>query len=95
MQNLTWRFYIVWAVTNAAIIPVVYILFPETAGRSLEDMERYFREHQEIFVFRIKDAMSVKRPQRYVEDEETNIQENGLKKNGMVENVEHVQSMEA
>jgi len=40
--NITWRTYIVFGALNAFIIPVVYLFFPETAGRSLEDMDVVF-----------------------------------------------------
>ncbi|KZP12128.1 general substrate transporter [Athelia psychrophila] len=39
---ISWRTYIVFAALNAFIIPVVYLFFPETAGRSLEDMDVVF-----------------------------------------------------
>ncbi|KAI0787081.1 general substrate transporter [Irpex lacteus] len=41
-NNISWRTYIVFAALNAFIIPVVYFFFPETAGRSLEDMDIIF-----------------------------------------------------
>ncbi|KAH7921981.1 general substrate transporter [Leucogyrophana mollusca] len=41
-NNISWRTYIVFAALNAAIIPVVYFFFPETGGRSLEDMDVVF-----------------------------------------------------
>jgi len=41
-NNISWRTYIVFAALNAFIIPVVYWFFPETAGRSLEDMDVVF-----------------------------------------------------
>ncbi|KAK2466122.1 hypothetical protein APHAL10511_001764 [Amanita phalloides] len=40
--NIGWKTYIVFASLNAFIIPVVYLYFPETAGRSLEDMDIIF-----------------------------------------------------
>ncbi|EJU03086.1 general substrate transporter [Dacryopinax primogenitus] len=40
--NISWRTYIVFAALNAFIVPVVYFYFPETAGRSLEDMDIIF-----------------------------------------------------
>jgi hypothetical protein len=30
IQNIGWRFYIVWTVLNAAFLPVIYFLYPET-----------------------------------------------------------------
>ncbi|EPQ59314.1 sugar transporter [Gloeophyllum trabeum ATCC 11539] len=41
-DHIKWRTYIVFAALNAFIIPVVYLFFPETAGRSLEDMDVVF-----------------------------------------------------
>ncbi|KAJ3937322.1 MAG: general substrate transporter [Lentinula lateritia] len=41
-QNISWKTYIVFAALNAFIIPIVYFFFPETAGRSLEDMDVVF-----------------------------------------------------
>ncbi|KAF9482501.1 general substrate transporter [Pholiota conissans] len=41
-ENISWKTYIIFAALNAAIIPIVYIFFPETAGRSLKDMDVIF-----------------------------------------------------
>ncbi|GBE83001.1 Sugar transporter STL1 [Sparassis crispa] len=41
-NNIGWRTYIVFAALNAFIVPVVYFFFPETAGRSLEDIDVIF-----------------------------------------------------
>ncbi|KAJ3788800.1 general substrate transporter [Lentinula aff. detonsa] len=41
-QNISWGTYIVFAALNAFIVPIVYFFFPETAGRSLEDMDVVF-----------------------------------------------------
>ncbi|EIW82414.1 general substrate transporter [Coniophora puteana RWD-64-598 SS2] len=41
-NNISWGTYIVFASLNAFIVPVVYFFFPETAGRSLEDMDVVF-----------------------------------------------------
>ncbi|KAF7433183.1 hypothetical protein PC9H_005132 [Pleurotus ostreatus] len=40
--NISWRTYIVFACLNAILAPLVYFFFPETAGRSLEDMDVIF-----------------------------------------------------
>jgi sugar porter (SP) family MFS transporter len=40
--NLGYRTYIIFAVFNAALIPCVYFFFPETKGRSLEEMDVVF-----------------------------------------------------
>ncbi|KAG1840905.1 general substrate transporter [Suillus subalutaceus] len=41
-NDISWRTYIVFAALNAAIVPVVYFFFPETGGRSLEDLDVVF-----------------------------------------------------
>ncbi|KAE9376448.1 sugar transporter [Stipitochalara longipes BDJ] len=88
VQNLGWRFYIIWAVCNAAMVPVVYLFYPETADRSLEDIDRFFKENQGIFIFKYKDAVSVKRPVQYAVDEQRKIEENAVEKRMMVDHVE-------
>lgn len=40
--TITWRYYIVYAVIGAFSVPLVYFLFPETKGLSLEDMNSLF-----------------------------------------------------
>lgn len=57
-------------------MPIVYFLYPETAGRTLEDLDRYFTENQNVLVFRDKDAISSKRPARYAEEEEKEVRRN-------------------
>lgn len=42
--TITWRYYIVYAVIGAVSVPLVYFLFPETKGLSLEDMGRLFSD---------------------------------------------------
>lgn len=41
-DKIGYRYYIVFAVINAVIIPVVYFLFPETSGLNLEDIDDIF-----------------------------------------------------
>jgi len=66
---LGWRFYIIWTVLNFAFVPVVYLFYPETADRSLEDVDRFFSENHDVVVCRDRDATCSRRPRRYVEDE--------------------------
>ena len=69
IQNLQWQFYIIWTIFNFAFLPIIYFFYPETADRTLEDVDRFFRENHDIFVFRHKDAISPKRPAKYIEIE--------------------------
>ena len=49
-------------ISNALIIPTVYFLYPETSGRSLEEMDKIFLKTTSIF-----DVVSVarKEPRRF------------------------------
>lgn len=73
IETLHWRFYIIWCVFNFAFIPIVYFLYPETAGRTLEDLDRYFAGDAPLLVFKDKEAVASKRPQRFVEGEKEEI----------------------
>lgn len=39
VENLGYKFYIIWAVFNAVFVPIVYFFYFETSGRTLEDMD--------------------------------------------------------
>ncbi|KAI1331975.1 general substrate transporter [Xylariaceae sp. FL0255] len=73
---IAWRFYIIWTVFNFAFIPIVYFLYPETADRSLEDIDRYFIENRNILVHRNEDATSSKRPAQYLAHERDEVRRN-------------------
>ncbi|KAJ5179526.1 hypothetical protein N7492_002736 [Penicillium capsulatum] len=47
--NIGYKTYVIFAVINAAIVPVVYFFFPETTMRSLEEMDRIFRKTKTVF----------------------------------------------
>ena len=48
-QNIGYKTYIIFAVINAAIVPIVYFAYPETAYRSLEEMDAIFHKTKSIF----------------------------------------------
>lgn len=73
IQSLKSRFYIIWLVFNLAFIPTVYLFYPETADRTLEDIDAYYRDQPSLFVFRDKDATNSKRPAKYIEAEEEEV----------------------
>lgn len=69
IQNLGYRFYIIWTVLNFSFVPLIYLFYPETANRALEDIDLFFRENHGVFVHRNPEAVSTKRPARYIEME--------------------------
>lgn len=46
--NIGYRTYIIFAVLSAAAIPVMYFCYPETHGRSLEEVDLIFRESKNL-----------------------------------------------
>ncbi|KAK7219012.1 hypothetical protein V2G26_007015 [Clonostachys chloroleuca] len=73
IQNLGWKFWIVFTVFNAAFMPVIYFLYPETANRTLEDLDEYYRNNPPLIVTSDEDAICSKRPLKYVEKEQTHV----------------------
>ena len=73
IQSLGWQFYIIWTVFNLVFVPTIYFFYPETADRTLEDLDAYYRESPPLLVFRDKDVTSSKRPQKYIEAEKEEI----------------------
>ncbi|KAL9053292.1 MAG: hypothetical protein Q9162_004843 [Coniocarpon cinnabarinum] len=71
--SLGWKFYIIWTVFNFSFLPIVYFLYPETAGRTLEDLDRFFREDPPLLVFRDKAATSKHRPDKYLAHEQQEV----------------------
>lgn len=43
IENLQYRLYIIWAVSNASFVPITYFFYPETARRSLEEVDEIFQ----------------------------------------------------
>lgn len=48
-ETLGYRYYIIFACINAVIVPMVYFLFPETRGLSLEQIDHIFAESRGMF----------------------------------------------
>ncbi|OAA53638.1 General substrate transporter [Niveomyces insectorum RCEF 264] len=75
IANIGWRFWIVWAVICFSFIPITYLFYPETTGRSLEDIDRYFERKPGIIVAWDKEATSVKRPETFARMDEEIVNE--------------------
>lgn len=55
---------------------LVYLFYPETAGRSLEDLDRFFAGEPPLFVFKDKEAIAEKRPEQFVQREIEEVRRN-------------------
>ena len=47
--DIGYRYFIVYCVINAICVPVVFFFYPETAGRSLEELDEIFASSKSIF----------------------------------------------
>ncbi|KAJ5106124.1 sugar transporter [Penicillium angulare] len=48
-EAIGWRYFLVFAIMNVIIIGVVYFLFPETSGRTLEEIDQIFVSSNNIW----------------------------------------------
>lgn len=47
--DLGWKYFLVYCCLNAAFVPTIYFFFPETARRSLEEIDEIFESSNTIF----------------------------------------------
>lgn len=62
--NIGYQTYIIFAVLNAAILISTYFIFPETAGRSLEEMSYIFEQASVINPYDVV-RIEKRTPRRY------------------------------
>jgi hypothetical protein len=48
IDTIGWEYYLVFLIISAIIVPVVWFAYPETMGRSLEELEMMFTEGKSI-----------------------------------------------
>ncbi|KAI1210911.1 general substrate transporter [Annulohypoxylon truncatum] len=58
VDNLGWGFYLLFAGFCWSFLPIVFLFYPETSRRTLEDMDEMFRHHDNLLVFRGRIAES-------------------------------------
>ncbi|KAF3024198.1 hypothetical protein G7054_g2719 [Neopestalotiopsis clavispora] len=54
IENIGWKYYIVFCCLLALFLPVVYFFFPETKGRSLEEIALIFDGEQALDIEQVK-----------------------------------------
>uniref|UniRef100_A0A093VF32 Sugar transporter STL1 n=1 Tax=Talaromyces marneffei PM1 TaxID=1077442 RepID=A0A093VF32_TALMA len=70
IANLGWKFWIIWACICFSFIPITYLFYPETANRTLEDIDRFFETKPGIIVAWNKTATQLERPEEYIRMDE-------------------------
>jgi hypothetical protein len=60
-KNLGYKTYIIFAVFNAALMPCVYFFFPETKGRTLEELDVVFASANAEGISPVKQSLTMKR----------------------------------
>ncbi|KAI4867442.1 general substrate transporter [Hypoxylon rubiginosum] len=75
IQTLGWKFYIIWVVTNALFLPIIWLFYPETANRTLEDLDAFYRDNPPLVLHRDRDSTSVRRPERFIQAQGRDIEE--------------------
>ncbi|KAF9877964.1 putative glycerol proton symporter of the plasma subject to glucose-induced inactivation protein [Colletotrichum karsti] len=73
VDNLHWGFYLIFAVICWAYFPMVFFLYPETSNRTLEDMDQIFIRNPSPLVFGKAELTQRKRPQAFIDAEQTRI----------------------
>ncbi len=58
IHYLKWGLYLVYSVLNATFVPIVYFLIVETAGKSLEQIDRWFAQNPSWLVHKAGDGKS-------------------------------------
>ncbi|KAI3114608.1 hypothetical protein CBS147333_1763 [Penicillium roqueforti] len=77
-------------VSNAVFLPILYFFYPETANRSLEDLDAYYRTNPSLIVTGDPDTICRKRPQKYIDREDEEFERTAVSKGVMpVETAEH------
>ncbi|KAH3988689.1 hypothetical protein HBI24_141870 [Parastagonospora nodorum] len=70
IESLGYKFWVIWAVICFSFIPITYFFYPETANRTLEDIDRFFEGEPGLLIHRNKLAVQLHRPAAFIEADE-------------------------
>ncbi|KAL4860909.1 hypothetical protein BDV12DRAFT_204569 [Aspergillus spectabilis] len=74
--------------TNFVVVEITPIaLYPETSNRTLEDLDAFYRTNPSPIVVGDPDVISVKRPLKYIQHEDEELEKHGKGKSMQVEDV--------
>ncbi|KAI1130076.1 putative sugar transporter [Nemania abortiva] len=76
IDNLQWAFFLIFAILCLSFFPIVYLFYPETAHRKLEDMDEMFLRNPSWFVSGKEEMTQTTRPQAFVDAELARISDN-------------------
>ncbi|OTA63657.1 general substrate transporter [Hypoxylon sp. EC38] len=75
VDNLGWGFYLLFAGFCWSFLPIIFLFYPETSRRTLEDMDEIFRHCDSLFVFGDKVLTQRSRPRKFIETEQRRVAE--------------------
>ncbi|KAH8880671.1 general substrate transporter [Thozetella sp. PMI_491] len=78
VNNLGWGFYLLFSCFCWSYLPIVYLLYPETSRRTLEDMDEIFKGRSPVLVFRDPLLTQRDRPQAFIDAERRRVEAAGL-----------------
>lgn len=67
IEKLGYKFWVIWAVICFSFILITYFFYPETANRTLEDIDRFFETNPGLFINKNNLAVQLHRPAEFIE----------------------------
>ncbi|KAJ9132515.1 General substrate transporter [Pleurostoma richardsiae] len=74
VNNLGWGFYLLFSCFCWSFLPIVYLAYPETSRRTLEDMDEIFKQGTGLFVFNKPLLTQRERPLELIDAERRRIE---------------------
>lgn len=78
VTNLGWGFYLLFAIIVLCYAPIVWFFYPETARRTLEDINFMFDKYDTVFLGKHKELRQRSRPQLFIDAEDKRINDIAL-----------------
>ena len=82
LDAISWRYFMIFLIMDVIFIIVFYFMYPETKGKTLEEIEGVFGDRL---------AETIEEAGKNVELEQTDDLENGTKKDARIGDKEHIE----
>lgn len=70
INNISWRYYIIYAAIAACVLVSVYFFFPGTMGRNLEEIGPVFKDSPSVWsTVKFVKGRPIAMPQEYIREE--------------------------